>query len=435
MSTVASGTPADTPVRPIGAFERVFYRFAERNPTHFSVVAEFDETLAEPHVRTALGAVQRRHPLLRVRIADDRETGPAFHLPAPVIPVGLTTYVRAGADWRPLAAAELARPFDRSVAPLVRALLLTGVAGSAVILTFDHTVADGISAIRVLDDLVVVLNGGHLTPLPVPPSQEDMIDRLLPRPLPTSGDAPDGRMSAPTTVRPFDGTPPDVVVQELDAEATIGLARRCRAEATTVHGAMVTAVSWARSAERGDRFVRVLSPIDVRALLGADGDCAVYLTAGTTGLDPADGGGFWDQARSVTAQLTPARTPAGVASTSARARQAMPVDAGADVAQAFFTQGIPFDLLVSNLGVQEFTAARIRPRAVWGPLVQSQVADAIVVGIVTYRGCLRMVGCGYQATQGFLARVAGTLTRAGAGPLSSDPAAPLSPASSAGPRR
>src|SRR5690242_18112187 len=57
-------------VRSVDALERLFYRYAERNPAHFCQVAEFDVTFTEKQVRTALSAIQRRHPLLSVHVED-----------------------------------------------------------------------------------------------------------------------------------------------------------------------------------------------------------------------------------------------------------------------------------------------------------------------------------------------------------------------------
>ena len=56
----AKAQTAVTLVRPLGGMERMFYRFAERNPAHFSLVAEFDIVLAEDQLRAALLAVQQR---------------------------------------------------------------------------------------------------------------------------------------------------------------------------------------------------------------------------------------------------------------------------------------------------------------------------------------------------------------------------------------
>ena len=73
--------------------------------------------------------------------------------------------------WQSLTAAELAHSFDRSAAPLIRAVLLNRPTGSAIILTFDHSIADGISSVRAVERAKRIANaamsfasGGQSTP-------------------------------------------------------------------------------------------------------------------------------------------------------------------------------------------------------------------------------------------------------------------------------
>lgn len=54
------------PERQLGPFGRLFYRYSEANPLHFTFVAEFPSAIGESALRRALRDVQARHPLLRV---------------------------------------------------------------------------------------------------------------------------------------------------------------------------------------------------------------------------------------------------------------------------------------------------------------------------------------------------------------------------------
>lgn len=75
-----------------------------------------------------------------------------------------------------------------------------------------------------------------------------------------------------------------------------------------------------------------------------------------------------------------------------------------------FTRAIPFDLLITNLGIQDLEGTGpLRPTAVWAPVLESQIAGNVVIGITTYAGVLRMVACGYAPVQEFLEPVAQTL--------------------------
>ncbi|WP_231970769.1 condensation domain-containing protein [Mycobacterium sp. E3198] len=400
-------------VRPVGAMERLFYRYSERNPAHFLLVAEFGEVLTADRLRPALAAAQRRHPLLSVHVEDRPGSRLGFYRAATDAPIELT--VRRGQEWAAAAAEELSRPFDRSRAPLMRASLLQGPGSSALLLTFDHTIADGMSSVFVLNDVLAALNGRDLPNLLVPQAQERVVDRTLGtvEPFDPSELPADPRMRTPTTIRPFDGALTNVHALAMTAADTAGLVERCRAERTTVHAAMVVAMCRVRSTGRGEDFVRVLNPINFRALVGVEEDCGLYIQSTWTGLSPWDGAPFWEQARATTAHLEAARSGRGILTASLAVREAMAVDAEVGHAEELFSRTCPFDMLISNLGVQNLDGTGpLRPTAVWGPVVQSQTEGEYVTGIATYEGRLRMVTCGYSVPATFLKSVGAALAAA-----------------------
>lgn len=406
---------ATTLVRPLGAAERLFYRYSERNPAHFSIVAEFDEVLYADELRTALAAVQRRHPLLSVHVEDRPDTRLGFYRAATVAPVELA--VRRGPElaWQAAAAEELSRPFDRSRAPLMRALLLQGPARSALLLTFDHTIADGISSIVVLTDVIAALNGQELANVPVPQPQERIVASALEAVDPLEPAAPSGdpRMSVPSTIRPFDGVLTNVRTLAMTRTDTAALVRRCRAENTTVHAALVVAMCRVRATDRGEEFIRVLNPINLRPILGIEGGCALCIVPTATGHAPWDGTPFWEQARATTAHLNVARSAGGIRASSLALEQMITIDADTADAEELFSRISPWDVMVTNLGVQNLDGASpLRPTAVWGPVVLSQTDGEYLSGVTTYEGRLRMVTCGYSVPATFLKSVGAALMAA-----------------------
>lgn len=406
---------ATTLVRPLGAAERLFYRFSERNPAHFSIVAEFDQVLHADKLRAALAAAQRRHPLLSAHVEDRPDIRLGFYRAATVAPVELT--VRRGPElaWQAAAAEELSRPFDRSRAPLMRATLLQGPPRSALLLTFDHTMADGISSIVVLTDVIAALNGQDLASLPVPQPQEHIVAAALEAaaPLEPAALSGDPRMSVPSTLRPFDGALTNVRAMAMTRADTAALARRCRTENTTVHAALVVAMSRVRATDRGEEFVRVLNPINLRPILGIEGGCALCIAPTATGHTPWDGTPFWDQARATTAHLNVARSPRGIRTSSLALEQLITVDAETSDAEELFGRISPWEIMVTNLGVQNLDGASpLRPTAVWGPVVLSQTDGEYLTGVTTYEGRLRMVTCGYSVPATFLKSVGAALTAA-----------------------
>ena len=411
----AKGSTVVTLVRPLDATERLFYRWGERNPAHFSIVAEFGEVLAEDQVQAALRAVQNRHPLLSVHVEDRPASRLGFYRAESVAGIPLAVHERDDSQWQLLAADELARPLDRSTAPLMRAVLLKGKSTSAVLLTFEHTIADGISSVVILNDLVASLNGRRLTARGVPPSQEETIALRLPSPQDQAirvAAAADPRMLKPNSIRPFDGTPSHVHAVALRSQDTARLVDRSRTEGSTVHAAIVTAAARVHAALRGEDFVRVVSPINIRSSINVSEDCADYFTCTITGMAPWDGSDFWDQARVVSGELAIARSAPSIAAVSRMITQATPVDAETHTAEQLFAAGLPRDLMVSNLGVQDLTiSGPITPTALWGPLLNTQINGDYITGVVTYQRRLRMVTCAYAPAADYLKNLAATLVQ------------------------
>jgi hypothetical protein len=76
---------------------------------------------------------------------------------------------------------------------------------------------------------------------------------------------------------------------------------------------------------------------------------------------------------------------------------------------ALIARTFPFEMLVSNLGVQHLDdTGPLRPTALRGPMVQNHVEGEYVIGITTYRGTLGKVTCGYHVSSTFLDNVGTT---------------------------
>jgi NRPS condensation-like uncharacterized protein len=402
-------------MRPLGAWERMYHRYMERNPMHFVMSMEFEVLLSHDQVQKAIDAVQARHPLLSVHLENPVGSPLGFYRSPRVPAIPVAGLRQDPQHWQPVAARELSRPFDRSVAPLLRCNLISDEKASTILLSFDHTVSDGISATLILKDLVKALNGHQLNPLPVPPSQEELIAKNLPSLDELQLGAPqaeDPRATAPGVLRPFDGALPHVHTVTLDSVSTARLLQRCRDEKTTMQGAIVGAAARVRSTLRGEDFVRVLSPFDFRELIGGSG-VANYFAARRIGIAPHDGTGLWEQARFVRAQLRDFTSIAGVVGISAAVQQFIPVDADAQTAENFLASSSAYELAVSNLGVIDFdSSALIRPSAVSGPITLFQSEGEMVMGVITYNGQLGMTACAYAPTDIFLDQVRTMLSEA-----------------------
>ncbi|BBY46673.1 hypothetical protein MARA_01030 (plasmid) [Mycolicibacterium arabiense] len=243
--------PEQRVIRPLGALERLFYRYSEAHPVHFTLAAEFAFEIPAEQLRHALAKVAQRHALLQVRVGEASQDGPIFLHDSQVVGLPLSVSDADPREWPFVAAEELAAPFDRQTAPLARAILLRRRRHSVVLLTLDHTVADGISAALVLRDLILALNGIGLNTLPPPPSQESMLARhcaAVDSGYDDAAESPaqDARMNRVSSVRPFDGVTPHVATASLTENATAQLVSRARAQRSTVHSALVSATARVR---------------------------------------------------------------------------------------------------------------------------------------------------------------------------------------------
>jgi NRPS condensation-like uncharacterized protein len=412
-----------TGVRQLGAFERMYHRYEQKSTMHFCMVAELADDLDPLTLAAALRAVQQRHPLLNVYVEDHPQTRLGFYRPANVPPIPITVVdAEAGRSWRDVVAAELTRPFDTSIAPMIRLVLLRcgPTTPAAIVLTAAHVIVDGLSAAYILRDLFSALNRHELPALAVPRSQEELIGGLRDRqpagaltangpPQPVQPDW----FATLSTIRSFDGAVPHLSAICFDADLTGRLITRARAERTTVHSALVSAMTRVIIESGRNEFVRMGSPVAFRDHIGVRDDVCLYFTATRTAFIREQLTGLWDMARTVGDQLTGARSVPAVLAASAAVEQFIPADATTQDAEDFMVGGLSYEALASNLGVLDMdTSQAVRPVAIWGPAILIQVQGELNTGICTFNGQLRMITASHQPLQGYLDRVRDVLDAA-----------------------
>jgi len=401
-------------VRPLGAFERMYHRCQQQNTLHFCVVAELAEDVEPSALAVALLAVQHRHPLLNVHVEDHPQTRLGFYRPASVPPIPVTV-AGTGRSWCDVVAEELTRPFDTSRAPMIRVVLLRPGPSTpaAIVLTVAHVIVDGLSAAYILRDLFSALNGHDLAPLPVPPSQEELIRGLRdaqPAAAPAANSQPPPAqpqwLATRSTMRPFDGAPPHVSAISFDEELTRRLVTRARAEHTTVHSALVSAMTQVIIESGRNEFVRMLTPFAFRSHIGVHDDVCLYFGGTRLAFTREQLTDLWDMARMVSDQLAGARSVPALLAASAATEQFIPVDATTQDAEEFMMAGLSFEAFASNLGVLDMgTSEAVRPVAIWGPAILAQVQGELNTGICTFNGQLRMVTASHDPLPDYHDRV------------------------------
>jgi hypothetical protein len=151
----------------------------------FIVIALRLENGPPPEIlEQALAMLQRRHPLLRVQIAQDKGRY-WFKEPANVPPIPLRTEERHDdGQWESVTEDEINRKMDPFTAPLMHARYLHSAgpdARSEVVLTCHHTMIDAASGVRLCQELLALCGtmceGGAVEepePLPLLPPAEKL---------------------------------------------------------------------------------------------------------------------------------------------------------------------------------------------------------------------------------------------------------------------
>jgi Phthiocerol/phthiodiolone dimycocerosyl transferase C-terminus len=194
---------------------------------------------------------------------------------------------------------------------------------------------------------------------------------------------------------------PRATARKLDENLTATLKERARREGTTVQGALCAALVLAgrkTSSTWRNQSVRVISPINVRAPLGAGEACGLYLVGGIVLCQPGDSRAFWELARFAKKELAPSQTFQSL-STSLHGLEAimtkdMDVETAAQIAAVAFAT----DLMVSNLGQMPYESevGKLKIEAVWGPTALQGLDGEQNIGIATTNGAIRLLHASYS---------------------------------------
>ena len=404
-------------MRDLGAFEHLYWLYNQFNPMDFATVAKLYGQFSCDQLAMALRQVQQRHPLLRVRIATDATGQPKFVETDGEIPIRWVARTDAQ-HWQQELEVELSCSVDWQVAPLLRVVLLqsggsinlnkTGQpsnyntstrneisliqgcpvmsrsvlgAESELIIVCHHVIADGLSGVYLVRDILQALDGKQFerTDLSTVLSLESALTGIVPY--------------AEATAKPIDYLPslshrprPHVRSIVLSTEITQQLIHRSRAEGTTVHGAISAAFLFALIQQdlKPRDAMGCLHPVNVRPQLslpilnGVGLYICLCMTSHSLSVDSA----FWDVARLVKSQL-PQIDMAQRLVEECQLRQATMAhltDAATFVKD--LQSQYPCQLTVTNLGRLELAQqyGNIRVEALHAPAVMT---DGRIVGAAT----------------------------------------------------
>jgi hypothetical protein len=356
---------------------------------------------APDELHAALAQVRARHPLLGMRIAVDGEQWPCLIAEqVPDLPVRVVAR-QAEDDWIAQVEQELEQPFDRPVGPLVRFVWLRSPDVSELVIVCDHLLVDGLSAALLVRDLLGQLGqpGTPIERLPVLPTLNELIppdlaDKLAQylAAMPPSEAAPP--QAPPPQVSPVPPTPQRVLAWALAEPQTAALVARCRAERTTVQGAICAAFLGALAAAQpgvASAQRRVQSPFSLRGRLARPvaEDFGLFIALPEVGVDCPPDRDLWDVARDIREALE---------RETADERVFMPLVAleiqAASLSDAELFQMLAasftanYDLSVTNLGRLDIPAqaGRLGLEALYGPALGVAGEHHRVLGVLTVGG-------------------------------------------------
>lgn len=382
--------------RRLGATEELFWLVDQTSPAQFCIAAEMDGAVDPRAWRRALDDVQKRHPLLNMRI--DPETRAFRRVDAP-IPLRIET--GEDASWPAVVRFELATPFGPDAAPLLRAVLLPRPDATALVLTAHHAMADGLSLAFVLRDLLAVLAGTPAEPLALVQAQEQAFGH------PVAADAVP--LQAAGHRDPIDPAPGFTRYRVPEGE-TAAILAASRAQGATVQGALCAAVAVAGRAcvpAWQDRDIRLISPVSTRALAGADAQCALHMVPSMLDFPRANSDDFWAMARGITEHLREAALPGNVAAALGGMGGLMASSLDAASMRGFMLANFRAQGMVSNLGNLPFET-RYGPltlKSLWGPAVLMLADDEQIVGALTFAGALHLTHSSHAPAPGLLEAV------------------------------
>ena len=404
---------AESYVRRLGSSEHLLWLLDQASPRHFSIAAQIEGPTTVEDWRVALDHVQRRHPFFSVCIEKDRDSNPQFRqVPDKPIPLRVVSVGESQPDWLTELQREVVTPFDPELAPLVRAVLMHEPHRATLILTAHHSIADGLSLTFAIRDTLLALSGNSIVPLLATPSIESMLDSARCSPIEFSP-ASEGNgieETRPSVFRSRHGLIPSIRGLSLSAELTVKLRNRARQEETTIHGALCAALVLAgRQAivDWEDKPVRVLSPIDIRKLLGVGEHCGLFISAASVSFKPSGDSAFWELARFAKRQLVRAQTGNSVTSAIHAIQQAVSKGLGVEAAMQLAAHGFAYEAMVSNLGNLRYETSfgEFKLKALWGPAIGGSFEGGRTIGVVTVNETLHLLHTSYTPVPFLLERI------------------------------
>jgi NRPS condensation-like uncharacterized protein len=298
-----------TKLRDLDAFEEFFWLAEQSVSVFHAVVVQVNGATTIEQWKNALDAIQIRYPLLSASIGKVPGKRPFFEKRPGVSMALRIAPLKDSLLLEEEMEKELHKPFGDGSGPLTRATLFHGQDRSVVMFATHHSSKDGMSHLLLIQDLLAHVAGEELGGLlPVQPG----FGQLLGFPSPAEYlKTLEGKSVAPDDATQIEMPKISVRRLQLSMEETATLQQRAREQGTTVHAALIAALTLAgkkNSEKWNTQPVRCMSPIDMRKMLNTPDVPGLLISAHHSAIPTPDDASLWDIARAVREDMLPARS-------------------------------------------------------------------------------------------------------------------------------
>jgi hypothetical protein len=210
---------------------------------------------------------------------------------------------------------------------------------------------------------------------------------------------------------------PHVEGVRIAPEQTTALQRRARGEGVTIHAAISAAVTIAgRAIDESWRNnpLRIMSPAEIRDILGLEDQCMVSFGGGEISIPPGGSMTFWELARFAKDGLSGVKSRENISKMIDL--QSAVVSSDLTVKQAFQLKRNAFNaqVMLTNPGRLPFdsTFGPLKLEALWAPCALRGIEGEQTLGAVTVNGSLHLTHTSPGPIPGLLAGIRRELRRA-----------------------
>jgi len=403
-------------VRPLGSVEEMFAAYGEIGSISYSMAARVRGELNRDRLEAGIDVFQRSNEHLSLTIRTGSNGRRYFARSPQRIPLRVVDL--AATSWEEVMENELTAPFPED-GTLVRVTALLGRDGEHILLpTFHHSLADGLSAITILKDLLLATSGRQpaLAGHGIADTLEDTLGPAFQETLTTMASMPPPPFPPPRNRWAFHrDRNPAVQGRALTAPATQRLVRRARAEGTTVYAALVAALARARYERRGAGTypeapdgLRLLVPFNSRAYAPPPTSAvglfigAFVLTLPPPRLPTPDV--FWAQARESGTLVHAQKGRRSALGLAGAAALQMAHDASPQAVMQFMRVATDHEALLTNMGVLDVpkVCGGFEVQEVWAAGFKTCIEGEDNVAVGTFGGRLSLVHSSLEGTEGLL---------------------------------